>query len=281
MTRHFKPFVLNAIANVHLAFFQKELPDTLAVYFHEVEAWQMQKLDEALSFFAREGYRTVRPGDLASPARQGDKRLFLSFDDNFRGWHGILDLLERHDASCTFYLNTGPIRDAADASSIARYFARIRYKGGDTTLSRAEIRDLHAAGHVIGCHTHTHPMLSKLPREQWDAEILRCKTEVEELVGAPAPDFSFPFGMRRHFSPELRDYCARIGFRTIATGISGLQHAARIDPLNIHRTRWCFERSLEDNLARLRVHSPLYAGVTGRCAVGSSNWLAAPLPLVW
>lgn len=277
----FKPFVLDAIAKVHLTFFQGELPDTVAIYFHEVEPEQRERLDEALSFFVREGYRTILPGELASPGKPGDKRLFLSFDDNFSGWHGILELLERHDTRGTFYLNTGPIRDRADPSTIANYFTRISYGGADTTLSRAEIRDLHAAGHNIGCHTRSHPRLSKLPRDLWDDEILRCKAELEELVGEPVVDFSFPFGMRRHFSPELRDYCAGIGFRTIATGISGLQHSAHVDPLNIHRTLWCLSRPLEDNLARLRVRSSLYAGITGRSAVWSTNLLIAPLALLW
>lgn len=281
MTLTFKPLLLKAISDVHLAFFQKDLPDTVAIYFHEIETWQVPRLDEALAFFAREGFRTVSPGDLATPAKPGEKRLFVSFDDNFRGWHAILPLLERHRVRCTFYVNTGLMRDVADASSIADYFARIRYGGADTTLSRAEIREMHAAGHNIGCHTHTHPVLSRLPRDRWDAEIVRCKGEVEDLTGAAATDFSFPFGMRRHFSSELRDYCAEVGFRTVATGLSGLQHVSRVDPLSTHRTKWCLDSSLEDNLARLRVHSPFYAGLMGRCPVGGLNWLAAPLPFVW
>lgn len=279
--KRLKSFMLDTIGNVHLTFFQKELPDALAIYFHEMDDWQMPKLDEALSFFASEGYRTVSPRGFVSPGKPGDKRLFLSFDDNFRGWHRALPLLERHGARCTFYLNTGMIRDIAGPSEIAGYFARIDYEGDDTTLSRAEILDLHRAGHTIGCHTRTHPVLTRLPHALWDEEILRCKSEVEELTGAPVHDFSFPFGMRRHFNAGLRDYCVGIGLRTIATGLSGMQHIEAPDPLNLHRTGWRFDLPLEVNLARLRVRSSLYVGITGRCAIGGSNWLAVPLPLVW
>ena len=279
MTGTIKPFMLKAVEKVHLALFQKELPDDLAIYFHELEPWQASRLDEALSFFSDLGYRTVHPYEFIAPRQPGDRRLFVSFDDNFRGWHRALDLFARRDARCTFYVNTGMFRDVADRKAIADYFSRICYRGEDRTLSRVEIREMHAAGHNIGCHTHNHPMLARLPRDRWDGEIATSKQILEDLVGARVRDFSYPFGMRRHFSPALREYCTGLGFRTIATGISGLQHGGAPDALNLHRTGWRFDLSLEDNLSRLRVSSPLYAGLTGRCAVGGSNWLA--LPLVW
>src|SRR5690606_13836355 len=119
----------------------------------------------------------------------------------------------------------------------------------------------HAAGHTIGCHTHTHPMLPRLPRERWDEEIRRSKEILEELIGCRVRDFSYPFGMRRHFSGALRTYCVGLGFRTIATGISGLQRSGGADPLNLHRTGWRFDLPLHDNIARLRVRSPLYASL--------------------
>lgn len=268
MTAHLKPLMLKAVAGAHLALSRKSLPDNVAIYFHELEQWQLPRLEEALSWFADEGYRTVDARDFAAQGRAGEKRLFVSFDDNFLGWHRALPLFDRRDARVTFYLNTAPIRDIAEPGAITAFFARICYGGEDATLSRAEIRELHAAGHTIGCHTHSHPMLSALPRGHWDEEILGCKKKLEELIGAPVRDFSFPFGMKRHFSAELRDYCAAAGFETVATGISGMQYASPRDLLDLHRTSWDFSGSLADNLARLRVHAPWYGGVLGRSAVG-------------
>ena len=281
MNAHVKPFVLRAITGFHLTFCRRELPDNLAIYFHELEEWQRPALADMLSWLADSGYRSVDAGEFVTAGRAGEKRVFLSFDDNFRGWHAALDLFDRHGATCTFYVNTAPIRDVADASAIRAFFDRIRYSGDDTTLSRREIREIHDAGHTIGCHTHSHPVLAQLPRERWDEEIRAPRDYLAALIDAPVEDFSFPFGMRRHFGAELRDYCAGLGFRTIASGISGLQHVAPPDPLNLHRTGWRLDLPLEDNLARVSIHAPIYGGLMGRSAVGCSNWAALPLPFIW
>lgn len=281
MNAHVKPLMLKAISNFHTTFCRKELPDNLAIYFHELESWQRPALAEALSYLTDAGYRSVDAGEFVTPRRPGDKRLFVSFDDNFHGWHAGLDVFERSGVTCTFYVNTAPIRDIANAATIRDFFGRIAYEGNDRTLSRQEICEIHDAGHTIGCHTHSHPVLAQLPRERWDEEIRVCRDTLADLIGAPVRDFSFPYGMRRHFGPKLRDYCMGLGFRTIATGISGLQHVSAPDPFNLHRTGWRLDLPLAENLVRVSVHAPVYGGLIGRCAVGGSAWAALPLPFFW
>ncbi|TKT77458.1 polysaccharide deacetylase family protein [Aquamicrobium sp. LC103] len=265
------------IRKFHLEFFQKHLPDDLAIYFHELEDWNMPRFEEAIAHLVREGYRTASPRAFAAGGR--GKRLFISFDDNYQSWHRALPVLERHGVTCTFYVNSGVFRDMASPSAIHDYRDRIAYRGSDRTLSRAELREISAAGHTIGCHTHTHPMLSRLDRRHWDAEILHSKTYLEGLIGKQVRDFSFPYGMRRHFSPALRDYCEAVGFKTIASGISGLQHAPSRDPLSLHRTEWKLALPLEENLAHMRIHAPFYGNMMGRSVIGSGQWLA--VPMVW
>ena len=151
---------------------------------------------------------------------------------------------------------------------ISGYFDRIKYYGDRETLTRPELRDIADCGHTIGCHTHSHTLLSKTPRENWHAEIAVSKKILEGISEQALQDFSIPFGMRRHFSDGLRSYCASIGFKTIATGIPSQHHSEKIDPLQIHRTGWKFERSLEDNIANLQIDGRLYARLCGRSAVG-------------
>lgn len=264
-----KEMALKAVREVHRPFSRSYLPDDLAIYFHELEPHQLPAFDELLAYFADQGYRTVTPGDFAQSG-QG-KRLFVSFDDNFRGWHRALDLMERRRARCTFYTNTGTLRDRASKADIASFFERICYRGVDTTLSSTELREIHDAGHTIGCHTHSHPVLSKLAEDDWDGEIRLSRDLLEELTGAPVRHFSFPFGMRRHFSPQLRDYCKGLGFETIATGISGLQYLDNTSTAYLHRTGWNLGLPLQDNLENLKFHAPLYGGLAGRSVVGATS----------
>lgn len=261
-----KSITLDLVRQTHLQFFSRDLPNRVAIYFHELEREHMPAFREAMEHFRELGYRTCNACEFVGQETAGEKLLFVSFDDNFRNWHTSLDELAECGVTCTFYTNTGPFRDVASSTTIEDYFERIGYAGERRTLSRAEVREIAEAGHTIGCHTHSHRVLSALARKDWHSEIIRSKLILEEIVGSAVVDFSYPFGMRRHFSEELRDYCAEAGFATIATGLSGLQHVAPIDPLSIHRTGWKFELDLADNIANLKIDARFYAGLFGRSA---------------
>lgn len=262
-----KEYIQHAVAGAHMKWSMRDLPDALAIYFHELEPWQLRRMDELLGYFLDAGYQTVDACDYAMAA-PGQKVLFLSFDDCFRRWHGALDLFARHGVTATFYVNSMPLRDVADRAAIAEYFTRIDYAGDDRTLSTEEVRELHDAGHTIGCHSHSHQVLSALPRNSWSREIGDSKARLEQIIDAPVLDFSFPYGKRRHFSSVLRDYCRSVGFRSVASGLSGMQFMPRDDPFSLHRTGWNFALSLEANIRRLSTHAPLYGRMLGRCAVG-------------
>lgn len=262
-----KALALNFIRQSHLRFAQRDLPSRLAIYFHELEKAQIPAFTDAVSYFKDLGYRCVDARSYAS-SEAGEKLLFLSFDDNFKSWHESLDALTKVSASCTFYVNSGVFRDEASPGEISDYFDRIKYYGDRLTLARSELRDIADCGHTIGCHTHSHAQLSKTPRENWHAEILVSKNILEGISEQAIQDFSIPYGMRRHFSDDLRSYCNSIGFKTIVVGIPSQHHAEKVDPLQIYRTVWKFELSLKDNIANLQIDGRLYAKLFGRSAIG-------------
>ena len=165
----------------------------------------------------------------------------------------------------TFYINPGVLRDSADPASIERYFDLIDHHGERTTLSRAQILEIAAAGHTIGSHTYSHAQLTGLPVNEAQVEIRRGKETLEDLTGQAVPDFSYPFGLRRHFNRGLHRYCATIGIRTVASArpIPNAEPAAML-----HRTLWRLNRSLNYNLDTLRINGRVFEALTGRSPVG-------------
>ena len=251
----------------HSALMRRPLESRLAIYFHQLEPRHWNAFRQAIGHFTAQGYRTVGPDGFVA-AQPGDRCLFLSFDDNFRFWHQALDMLRELNVTATFYVNTSPFRDVASGAEIERYLQRLAMPAHHQTLTRDELKAIRDAGHVIGCHSHSHDVLSQLPRDRWNDEIRASKDILETLLGQRISDFSWPFGMRRHFSPELRRYCSGLGFTTIASAISGCQKIAASDPLNIHRTDWRLSRSLGHNLVNLRIDGRAYAAVTGGSVIG-------------
>lgn len=59
------------------------------------------------------------------------------------------------------------------------------------------VRRIHAAGHLVGNHTWTHPDLAITGKLQTLEELTRTSSELEQILGAPIKYFRPPFGSRR------------------------------------------------------------------------------------
>jgi peptidoglycan/xylan/chitin deacetylase (PgdA/CDA1 family) len=93
-------------------------------------------------------------------------------------------------------------------------------------LNWDEIQEMRKDGITIGSHSHTHPILSRMPIQKAKDEILNSKKIAEKNVDTKVRHFSFPNGREEDFSEELRDYCREIGFESICSVIYGTNDAS-------------------------------------------------------
>lgn len=102
--------------------------------------------------------------------------LALTYDDgpNDRSTPELLEVLDRHNVRATFFL-------------IGRYVRQCPRL----------VRELHAAGHLVGNHTMTHPFLANKGAASIKEELSRCNALLEDTLGAPVRYFRAPFGARR------------------------------------------------------------------------------------
>jgi peptidoglycan/xylan/chitin deacetylase (PgdA/CDA1 family) len=96
----------------------------------------------------------------------------------------LLDILERHNVRATFFL-------------IGRFVRQ-----------RPEIaRAIRAAGHLVGNHTTTHPVLLFQSPKRVREELAGCNAAIEDALGEPVRYFRPPHGARRpdvlHTAHEL------------------------------------------------------------------------------
>jgi peptidoglycan/xylan/chitin deacetylase (PgdA/CDA1 family) len=85
----------------------------------------------------------------------------------------LMDVLARHQVRATFFV-------------IGRY---VRQKPH-------VIRALHRGGHLIGCHTMTHPSLMYMTPGRIYAEIAEATAMIEDVIGSRVRFFRPPFGAR-------------------------------------------------------------------------------------
>ena len=127
------------------------------------------------------GYQSIAPtgqwyGRTFTGLARGTKQLALTYDDGPNDPHTLrlLEVLERHNVRATFFL-------------IGRFVRQ-----------RPEIvREVVKAGHVVGNHTFTHPLLTFKSAAELRQELWACRTALSEAIGEHSNLFRPPFGGRR------------------------------------------------------------------------------------
>lgn len=90
-------------------------------------------------------------------------------------------LLEEHDARATFYVAGGMLGARDDHWQVI---------GPDAVV------DLHARGHEIGCHSHSHVRADRMSAAQMQADVLRNRALLKNIEpGLPLQNFAYPYGL--------------------------------------------------------------------------------------
>lgn len=124
------------------------------------------------------------------------------------------------------------IRELFEKLEVGETFGRFEER---TMLNWDEVQEMSKDGMTIGSHSHTHPILSQMPIENAKEEIFNSKRVVEKKVHISVKHFSFPNGREEDFSEELRDFCRKIGFESVASVVYGPYDVSRKDPFALKR----------------------------------------------
>jgi len=133
---------------------------------------------------------------------RGTKQLALTYDDGPNDPHTmrLLEILAKHNARATFFL-------------IGRYVQQ-----------RPDIaREIVKAGHVVGNHTFTHPLLTLKSESAIRRELSDCRSALQDalgeaLSGKAANLFRPPFGGRR---PAVLRIAHELGLEPIMWNVTG------------------------------------------------------------
>ena len=128
---------------------------------------------------------------------RGTKQLALTYDDGPNDPHTfrLLEVLARHNVQATFFV-------------IGRYVQQ-----------RPDIvRELVKAGHIVGNHTFTHPLLTLKSTDEVRRELSNCRKAIEEAIGEHSNLFRPPFGGRR---PAVLHVARELGLEPIMWNVTG------------------------------------------------------------
>jgi len=121
-----------------------------------------------------------------------------------------------------------------------------------------EAADMISHGMAIGCHTHTHPVLSQLSVDDQYEELKTVKETLQARLSVPANVLAYPVGKKTTFTQETQQVLHQLGYRAAFSYYGGINLPGATMPFDIRRN------SVDAGLpmSRLRMQLAL-ASVTG------------------
>ncbi|MGH4030831.1 polysaccharide deacetylase family protein [Actinomycetota bacterium Odt1-20B] len=165
---------------------------------------------EQMETLCERGFTPLSTARLGAAWRSGGplpvRPVLITFDDGYEGVHRhALPVLAKYGFTATLFVSTGWLRGAYDTGG-----------GLDLMLDWDQVRELAAQGVEIGGHSHTHPELDQLPRDDLWFELLRCREIVAAELGTAPRSFAYPYG---YSSRRVRDAVRAAGFaQSLAVG---------------------------------------------------------------
>jgi peptidoglycan-N-acetylglucosamine deacetylase len=148
------------------------------------------------------GYQSMVPqgkwfGRAFAGGIRGSKQIAPTYDDGPNDPHTLklLDVLAKHSVRASFFMIGRYVQQRPD---IARAVAQ--------------------AGHVIGNHTFTHPLLIFESAARTRTQLLQCRSALQDAVGEHSNLFRPPFGGRR---PATLRVARALGLETVMWNVTG------------------------------------------------------------
>jgi peptidoglycan/xylan/chitin deacetylase (PgdA/CDA1 family) len=156
-----------------------------------------------MSWLAENGWRGLSVGEaLGYPSGNS---VAITFDDGSEtDLITAAPILKENGLNATFYVTAG-------------------FVGNSGYMSSSQVRQLHALGFEIGCHSMTHAYLDELDEPVLRREIFDPGKKLEDMIGRNIEHFSCPGG---RYDDRTRDLAREAGYRSLSTSRSHANSSA-------------------------------------------------------
>jgi peptidoglycan/xylan/chitin deacetylase (PgdA/CDA1 family) len=105
----------------------------------------------------------------------------------------------------------------------ATSYITVEYLGKPGYMSHLQVRELHASGFEIGCHSLTHPYLTDIDDDRLHQETEVAKDKLEQIAGVRVDHFSCPGG---RWDARVTHAVKQAGYQTMATSRTGINFSS-------------------------------------------------------
>lgn len=105
-----------------------------------------------------------------------------------------------------------PIADRVLSDLFARHIGDADAFARSLYLGAAQIRDMAAGGMTFGFHTQSHPVLSRLDRQQQRGELRAGVELIQSLTGQNTVSFCYPYGFPHTYNADTLETLEEFGY---------------------------------------------------------------------
>jgi len=193
--------VLGKAAPAAVVLGRKQIP---ILCYHQIRNWKATDSKAAKDYIVQEndfrgqmkmladsGYHTILPDQLYEYLNTGSalpvKSIMLTFDDTDLDQYTLAaPQMKKYGFKGVFFIMTVSL-------------------GRPHYMSKAQVKELSDAGHVIAAHTWDHHNVKKYQGQDWVTQIDKPTKKLEEITGKPVKYFAYPFGLwNEQAIPELK-----------------------------------------------------------------------------
>ncbi len=193
--------VLGKAAPAAVVLGRKQIP---ILCYHQIRNWKATDSKAAKDYIVQEndfrgqmkmladsGYHTILPDQLYQYLNTGSalpvKPIMLTFDDTDLDQYTLAaPQMKKYGFNGVFFIMTVSL-------------------GRPHYMSKAQVKELSDAGHVIAAHTWDHHNVKKYQGQDWVTQIDKPTKKLEEITGKPVKYFAYPFGLwNEQAIPELK-----------------------------------------------------------------------------
>ena len=208
--------VLRALTELAASF---RSADVVVLCYHQVRS--RQRFADQMAVLSERGYSVLSMPQftawLHGAAQPSRPAALLTFDHCYADQlENVLPVLDALQFPATFFPASAGL--ACELPDVAAHW-------------RNAVLALTKAGHTVGCHTHTHPVLTRLSTSDVRQEVLGSKLALEDVLGQRVSAFCYPYGA---YDARVRGGVQEAGFDVAFTvDLGGVKFGD--DPLTLKR----------------------------------------------
>jgi len=138
----------------------------------------------------------------------------FTVDDGWKSLLDVLPIMTKENVPMTFYLYPGVI-----------------YSDDENYIKPNDLLTLKANPLVeFGCHSYTHPVLTKCSNGRLNYEVIKSKEKLEQALGIEIDTFAYPYGM---FNSKVKNLCR--DYYKLIFGVNDGSNNINSDKYNLNR----------------------------------------------